>query len=81
MDEALNSMAERAERARAALAEKPDGVVEAIAATAGVTPADVLAVLPEGAAVLAPADRWDSIWADLTGWGKVLLIVDRKSVV
>lgn len=81
MEGAQNSMAERADRARAALAEKPDGVVEAIAATAGVTPADVLAVLPEGAAVLAPADRWDSIWTDLTGWGEVLLIVHTEDIV
>ncbi len=78
MDASVNSMSERA---RAALAEKPDGVIEAIAATAGVTPADVLAVLPEGAAVIAAAEHWDDIWNDLSGWGDVLLIVHTEDIV
>ena len=70
-----------AERARAALAEKPDGVVEAIAATAGVTPADVLAVLPHGAAVSAPAERFIDIWNELRSWGEVLMIVQTPDIV
>ena len=70
-----------AERARAALAEKPDGVVEAIAATAGVTPADVLAVLPHGAAVSAPAERFIDIWNELRTWGEVLMIVQTPDIV
>lgn len=72
---------ERAERARAALAEKPDGVVEAIAAQADVTPAEVLAVLPAGAAVLAPSDRFLPIWQDMAGWGEVLMIVHTEDIV
>ncbi|UHS57348.1 heme utilization cystosolic carrier protein HutX [Agrobacterium vaccinii] len=70
-----------AERARAALAEKPDGAVEAIAATAGVTPADVLAVLPHGAAVSAPAERFIDIWNELRSWGEVLMIVQTPDIV
>jgi putative heme utilization carrier protein HutX len=70
-----------AERARAALAEKPDGVVEAIAATAGVTPADILAVLPDGAAVSAPAERFLDIWNELRSWGEVLMIVQTPDIV
>ena len=69
MDLAANSP-ERAERARAALAEKPDGVVEAIAAQADVTPAEVLAVLPAGAAVLTSSDQFLPVWQD-TGSRKV----------
>ncbi|MCL6708157.1 heme utilization cystosolic carrier protein HutX [Pseudomonas sp. R2.Fl] len=72
---------ERAEKARAALAEKPDGVVEAIAATGGVTPLDVLAVLPEGAAVIVPAERFDAIWQRLGDWGDVLMIVHTEDIV
>ncbi len=48
MDTLTQSHDERRERALAALAEKPDGVVEQIAAKAEVTPAEILAVLPEG---------------------------------
>ena len=77
---ATDSM-ERAERARAALAEKPDGVVEAMAAQANVTPAEILAVLPAGAVVLAPGERFLTIWQDMTGWGDVLLIVNTDDVV
>ncbi len=69
------------QRARAALAEKPDGVVEAIATTAGVTPADVLAVLPHGAAVSAPAERFIDIWNELRSWGEVLMIVQTPDIV
>ncbi|MBW8447359.1 MAG: heme utilization cystosolic carrier protein HutX [Arenimonas sp.] len=72
---------ERAERARAALAEKPDGVVEAMAAQANVTPAEILAVLPAGAVVLAPGERFLTIWQDMPGWGDVLLIVQTDDIV
>lgn len=75
------SSPERAERARAALAEKPDGVVEAIAVQANVTPAEVLAVLPAGAAVLAPSDRFLPVWQDMTDWGEVLMIVHTEDIV
>ncbi|MBO3760732.1 heme utilization cystosolic carrier protein HutX [Ciceribacter sp. L1K22] len=72
---------ETAEKARAALAEKPDGVVEAIAANGRVTPLDVLAVLPEGAAVIVPASRFEDIWARLGAWGDVLMIVHTEDIV
>lgn len=68
-------------RARAALSEKPDGVVEAIAASAGVTPLDVLGVMPEGAAVLVPAEHFNAIWEALGSWGAVLLIVHTEDIV
>lgn len=72
---------DRVERARAALAEKPDGVVEAIAAKAEVTPAEILAVLPEGAAVMVDADQFLPIWQDMSGWGAVLMIVHTEDIV
>lgn len=80
MDEHIaNSGAEA--RARAALAEKPDGVVEQIAAKADVSPADILAILPEGAAVSAPAEAWAEIWTDLSSWGEILMIVHTEDIV
>ncbi|MDH4441905.1 MAG: heme utilization cystosolic carrier protein HutX [Rhizobium sp.] len=75
------STPERTERALAALAEKPDGVIEQIAAHAEVTPAEVLAVLPQGAAVVVPAARWEPIWTDLSSWGDILMIVHTEDIV
>lgn len=72
---------DRIARARAALAEKPDGVVEAIAAKAEVTPAEVLAILPEGAAVMVGAEQFLPIWQDMAGWGAVLMIVHTEDIV
>lgn len=61
---------DRQARAAAALAEKPDGIVEAIAAKAEVTSAEVLAILPQGAAVSAGSDQFDAIWNEMRGWAK-----------
>lgn len=72
---------ERRERAKAALAEKPDGVVEAIASKAEVTPAEILALLPQGAAVSAPAGTFSDIWTELMSWGEVLMIVQTPDIV
>lgn len=72
---------DRKSRAAAALAEKPDGIVEAIAAKAEVTPAEILAILPEGAAVSATAEKFNDIWDEIRGWGEVLMIVQTQDVV
>ncbi len=72
---------DRLERAKAALAEKPDGVVEAIAAKAEVTPAEILTLLPHGAAVSAPAEKFNDIWNELRSWGEVLMIVQTPDIV
>ncbi|EKF59583.1 heme utilization protein HuvX [Agrobacterium albertimagni AOL15] len=81
MDTLTQSNGDRRERALAALAEKPDGVIEQIAAKAEVTPAEVLAILPEGAAVVVPSDQWEPIWKDLTLWGEILMIVHTDDIV
>lgn len=81
MDTLTQTSGERRERALAALAAKPDGVIEQIAAKAEVTPAEVLAILPEGAAVVVPAERWETIWKDLTSWGEILMIVHTDDIV
>ena len=80
MDTLTQSNGDRRERALAALAEKPDGVIEQIAAKAEVTPAEVLAILPEGAAVVVPSEKWEPIWKDLTSWGEILMIVHTDEV-
>jgi putative heme utilization carrier protein HutX len=81
MDTLTQTTDERRQRALAALAEKPDGVIEQIAAKADVTPAEVLAILPEGAAILVPSERWEPIWKDLTSWGDILMIVHTEDIV
>lgn len=68
-------------RARAAVAEKPDGVVEALAAQADVTPAEILSVLPEGSAITIAADAFDAVWSELSEWGEVLFIVHTDDIV
>jgi putative heme utilization carrier protein HutX len=72
---------DRKDRALAALADAPDGVVEAIAEKAGVTPAEILEILPPGAAVLASAERFADIWTELTAWDEVLFIVHTGDIV
>ncbi|WP_027488549.1 heme utilization cystosolic carrier protein HutX [Allorhizobium undicola] len=69
------------ERARALLAEKPDGVVETIAGEAGVTPAQILSLLPAGSAVTLPAEHFQPIWERLGGFGEVLMIVHTADIV
>ena len=72
---------DRRERALAALAEKPDGIVESIAAAAEVTTAEILEILPQGSAVIAPKESFDDIWTELTTWGVVLFLVHTEDVV
>ncbi|MEB2845847.1 heme utilization cystosolic carrier protein HutX [Rhizobiales bacterium RZME27] len=81
MDAEVENSTERRARSTAALAEKPDGVVEAIAGIAQVTPAEILEILPEGAAVIAAKEEFAAIWTDLTAWGKVLFIVHTEDIV
>lgn len=72
---------ERRQRALAALAEKPDGVIEALAAKAEVTPAEILEILPDGAAVIAAKEAFSDIWTEMTSWGGVLFIVHTDDIV
>jgi putative heme utilization carrier protein HutX len=64
-----------ADAVRNALSENPDGVLEAIAGEHHVTYRTVLDCLPSENAVVAPAERFDEIWQDLTTWGPVVFIV------
>ncbi|WP_332305359.1 heme utilization cystosolic carrier protein HutX [Rhizobium sp. GR12] len=81
MSIAAQTIDDRQARAVAALAEKPDGIVETIAAKAEVTPAEILAILPEGAAISASADRFGDIWNEIRGWGEILMIVQTQDIV
>lgn len=66
---------------RQALAEKPDGVLEAVAEAHGVSLQAVLDRLPDGAAIRAPGRLFEEIWNDLTGWGDIMFIVHTRDGV
>lgn len=72
---------DRLAAARAALAAKPDGVIENVAREHGLPPRAVLAMLPPGEAVSAPAEAFEAIWTDVTTWGEVLFIVNTPDIV
>jgi heme iron utilization protein len=69
------------ERIRAALAEKPNGILEFIARDQNVPLRAVLAELPAGEATIIPGERFDDIWSEMTSWGDVLFLVHTKDVV
>lgn len=73
--------ADAAARATAALALKPDGIIEAIARDAGLSPRQVLESLPAGQAAFIAGDRFDEVWRALGRWREVLLIVQTGDVV
>lgn len=69
------------EAARAALAAKPDGVVEAIARTHGVPTQTVLDMLPADHRIKIDGARFEDIWLAMTGWGEILFIVNTPDIV
>lgn len=75
------SHAERIATARARLAEKPDGVIEAVARETGLSTRDVLELIPASERVAAPGDAFETIWEDFTSWGEVLMIVHTADIV
>ena len=70
-----------AARLRAELAEKPDGVLEALAGRHGVAMRVVLDVLGPEQAAVAPGGRFEAVWGELTTWGDVVLIVHTEDGV
>lgn len=60
---------------RERLAEKPDGILEAIAEDVGVPLSAVLACLPAGAAVPVAGSHFEEIWQDLVTWGEITFVV------
>lgn len=69
------------EAVRAALAEKPDGVLESLAAAYDISYRSVLECLPSSQRPFAPATSFDAIWADLTTWGPIMFIVHTRNGV
>lgn len=57
------ALEDRLPAASAALAAKPDGVIENVAREHGLPPRDALAMLPPGEAVSAPPEAFEAIWS------------------
>lgn len=73
--------AEAMEKVRAALAAKPDGVIEAVAREHGVSTLAVLeATLEEQRRFIRP-ERFEALWQELSSWGSVLFIVHTPDIV
>lgn len=66
---------------RAEIAEKPDGVLEALAERHQVPMKTVFAALPQGQATPVPAGKFEELWADLATWGTVTFIVHTRDGV
>ena len=73
--------AEAMEKVRAALAAKPDGVIEAVAREHGVSTLAVLEVTPEEQRRFVAAERFEALWQELSTWGTVLFIVHTPDIV
>ena len=69
------------ERIAAALAHKPDGVLEAVAASAGASLLQVLKSIPASEVRFLPPSTFEGLWQRLSGWGEVLLIVHTPDIV
>ena len=68
-------------RIRAMLAQKPDGVIEAIAREVGVPTLAVLEATPAAERAAMPPARFEALWHELAGWGEVLFIVHTPDIV
>lgn len=79
----MTAMAPPATRERivAALAEKPDGILEMVATKAEASLLQVMECLPEGQIRLYPGTAFESLWDSLTAWGDVLFIVHTADIV
>jgi heme iron utilization protein len=67
--------------AREKLAAKPDGVIETVAAEAGLPTQAVLELTPRKERIFVPPEAFEAVWTELSTWGDVLFIVHTKDIV
>jgi len=68
-------------RVRQMLADKPDGVIEAIAREVGVPTLSVLEEIPPDQRIAVAPGRFEVLWQQLASWGEVLFIVHTPDIV
>lgn len=73
--------ADRMARVREMLAQKPDGVIEAVAREVGVPTLAVLEEIPAEQRVTIAPERFEALWKELSTWGDVLFIVHTPDIV
>jgi putative heme utilization carrier protein HutX len=66
---------------RQQLAEKPDGVLEAIAAQHGLPLQTVIECLPDAMSARVPGTHFASVMEDISTWGSVTVIAHTKDVI
>ncbi|MBN9445155.1 heme utilization cystosolic carrier protein HutX [Bosea sp. (in: a-proteobacteria)] len=69
------------EQARALLAAKPDGLIEAVAREAGVSTQAALELLPPEQRLFVAPERFEDVWKELATWGTVLFLMHTPDVV
>ena len=69
------------EHARALLAAKPDGLIEAVARAAQVSTRAVLAHHPPGPRQRVAPARVGGVWKELASWGTVLFLMHTPDIV
>jgi heme iron utilization protein len=67
--------------AREKLDAKPDGVIEAVAAEAGLPTQAVLELTPKKERLFVPPEAFEIVWTELSTWGDVLFIVHTRDIV
>lgn len=81
----MNSRAALPEEARqaieGALKETPGAVIEFLADEHGVTPADVIACLPDGQAATIGGEHFEAVMKEIAGWGEVTLLVHTQDLI
>jgi heme iron utilization protein len=76
-----DSQDERTALARGKLDAKPDGVIEAVAAEAGLPTQAVLELTPKKERIFFPPEAFEAVWIELSSWGDVLFIVHTRDLV
>lgn len=69
------------EQARALLAAKPDGLIEAVAREAGVSTQAALELLPPEQRLFVAPERFEDVWKELATWGTVLFLMHTPDIV
>lgn len=69
------------EHARALLAAKPDGLIEAVAREANVSTRAVLELLPGEQRLFVAPGRFEDVWKDLATWGTLLFLMHTPDIV
>lgn len=78
---AASSSSDALAAVREAIAAKPDGVLETIAADHKVAYRAVLDCLDGDAAVVVLPSAFDTLWEDMTSWGTIMFIVHTQDGV